>query len=431
MTAFGAGDIRVWAIFHHYHPNFAGAAVQGHRVLSQLASQGYTVYVLAAADLLAADLGGQEINRDGLIIRYIPLIRSRRWQIFDKSPFLSKVAKFLNSVASSFSLNMRIAYTIVRQGQPGDIVQFYSITEFSFIVVWISRIAGMHPIIRLTLLGSDSPEPLRWNIRSILSILKQVSFEGAEAIVSISSALTESCWVAGISADKVFQIPNGVDLTKFSPLNDQERILMRSALGLSSCNRYIVFVGAAIERKGIDVLVDAFIQIAQHFDDVDLLLVGSNDFSDLARYPSSRARLLAKLKRQLAANDCSDRVHWLGEQDNVHEYLQVADLFCLPTRREGLGTVIAEAMAVGLPVVVTRLEGVTTDLVHSEKEGILLVDHNPNNYFLAFCQLLNNDASARVMGYEARRRVESDFDLALITGEYAGLYRDVADVGHV
>ena len=62
----------VWAISEYYQPNFSGAAIQAHRILSRLVAQGYPVHVLTAADQAARHLAGQVRCEDGVRIHYLP-----------------------------------------------------------------------------------------------------------------------------------------------------------------------------------------------------------------------------------------------------------------------------------------------------------------------------------------------------------------------
>lgn len=421
-SATDRNNIRVWALFGLYYPNFAGAAIQGHRVFRRLVSQGFNITVLTAAKHRATSLSGEEVELDGLRIRYLPLVSGKEWNSLRKSPFLYKAVRLLNGLLSSLSLNARNALLIWRDGCQDDIVQFYSINDFSFVVIWLARYRKMHPVIRMTLLGSDSPDIHQRGIKRILAELRLEAYRRTEAVVSISSALTESCISAGLNAEKVFQIPNGVDLAKYYPLDRQKREQMRLILKLPLNRRFIVFVGAAVYRKGIDVLITSFIQVANQLEDVDLLVIGPNDFADPVRHPHRRQQLLDELTQELSDTNLTSRVHWIGEITNVQDYLQAADLFCLPTRREGLGTAIAEAMAVGLPVVTAHLDGVTTDLIKRDDEGFLISGHDPDDYAAALLKILSDTSLARHLGQSARIRAEKEFSLDLAVNRYADLY---------
>ena len=416
---------RVWGLFKLYYPNYAGGATQGHRVLSGLAAQGFSVQVITAANHAAKGLAGQEIKLDGVIIRYLHVVRYRDWKFLSRMPFLRKLASYFNSMASSFSLSLGSAWLLWREGHPGEIVQLYSCNQFSFLVVWLARLRGMHPVIRMTLVDSgDDPGAFRGKARLVQGLLTVEAFHRAEAIVSISSALTENCRSRGL--DKIYQIPNGVDLEVYHPLNGTERAVLRTNLVLRPDHRHIAFVGMALHRKGIDVLIDAFIQVAKRISDVDLLIIGPCEPEECAQHDPKRPRLVTDLQRELKKTGISSRAHWSGSVDNVHEFLQVADVFCLPTRREGLPNSVIEAMACGLPCVVSRLEGVTTDIISSEREGVLISGHNPQDYADAILYLLNNPARAHEMGQAARQRAVEEFSLKNTTYQYAQLYQNLS-----
>lgn len=421
-----ADSITIWALFGHYHPNFAGAAVQGHSVLRWLVNHGFTVTVLAAGDHAARRLRGKEIQRDGIAVRYLSVIRRREWRFLAEIPLLRKLMVYLGSLASSLSWGTRSAWLLLREGRHNDIVQLYICNEFSFLPVWAACVRHMHPVIRMTLMGSDDPISFGRGGGNALGALKLEAFRRAEAIVGMSNAMVRSCQSAGFCPPSVHRIPNGVDLARFNPLSASDRANLREVLGLKADQRYVVFVGSAQARKGIDVLIRAFICVARRFRDVELLIVGPSNLTDLSRYRPTRQRLVNELKKELVDAGHLSRVKWVGTVDSPHQYLQAADIFCLPTRREGLPNAVIEAMAVGLPVVTARLEGVTTDLIQTEDEGLLLADHDPNKYCEALVRLLETPEKAKRMGRFARARALSDFNLEAIGQRYADLYRELA-----
>jgi len=425
------GKIHIWAISTLYLPNFSGAAIQTHKVLKRFIHKEFSAVVLTSGDYAARDLRGIQVNRDGVVVKYLPIILCKDWRFLKRTQLLYKIANYLTALLHSLSMGILCAWVLWRDGQRGDIVQIQSPDEFSFLPVWIARLRGMHPVIHLNLLGSDDPASIIERVRRgrVIEAIKLEAFRGAEAIVSIATALTNSCLATGIPAEKVVQIPHGIDVDEFRPANREERATLQRKLGLNLDRRYIVFVGATVARKGIDVLIKAYIQVHQKLGNARLLIVGPCDFTNgVFGDPSQERRLLNELKDQLEAAGCSSYVHWIGRVDNVHDYMRAADIFCLPTRREGFGIVVIEAMAAGLPVVVARLEGVTTDIIRSDREGILIEGHNPDDYAKAILRLLQDEVMARAMGNAARARTVEEFSLEQIVEHYAELYRELAGV---
>ncbi|MFC2023140.1 glycosyltransferase family 4 protein [Chloroflexota bacterium] len=423
----GEGVIRVWLLSRLYHPNFSGAAIQGHRVLSRLAIREFQTTVLAAADHLARDMKGRAVTLDGLEVRYLPVVRRRQHSQAGVRP-LRATARHLNGLASNLSYSLQSAWILWRQGHRGDIVQLYSCNEFSFLVTTLARARGMHPVMRMTLIGFDDPASIAQHAGKWQRALKLGAFRQAEVMVGCSTAQTDSARSAGFDGPSVVRIPGGVDLAQYHPVDVAERKRLCKMLGLNDQKRYIVFVGSAIHRKGIDVLIQAFVSVAQQLDDVDLLIVGPCDFGDQRRHAPTHQDLITQLRQELTEMGSALRVHWTGRVDNVHQYLQVSSIFCLPTRQEGFGHVTAEAMAVGLPVVVARLEGVTTDLVQTEEMGVLIAGHQPADYAQALLCLLRDPAGATRMGDAARGRAVAEYDLEVAAQRYARLYHRLAGV---
>jgi glycosyltransferase involved in cell wall biosynthesis len=125
----------------------------------------------------------------------------------------------------------------------------------------------------------------------------------------------------------------------------------------------IVFVGQIAPHKGVDLLIDAFSEIAGKHPDIHLWLAGGV-------YDENRAWFDASLR------NCphQDRVHYLGYQDDVHEILKTAYVLAIPTRpsrfHESFGRVAAEAMAVGVPSVCFR-SGALEEVVVDRETGLV------------------------------------------------------------
>ena len=427
MTENGS-NIRIWGIFRLYHPNFSGAAFQGHQCLSRLARKGFSVTILTAGERVASHLKGTEVQRDGLKIRYMATLPPTDWHAVIRFSTLRKALRFLNSLARKLFWSIQCAWLLWREGKRGDIVHFYSHNEFSFIPILVVRACSMHSVLRITLLGADDPSSFNgsWT-KNILGRLHLQAYRKVESVVSLASALTQSCRVVGIDMSKVIQIPNGVDMDVFYPIDEEKQKTLKKSLGLSMERYYIAFVGAAINRKGIDVLIRAFVRVAHKIDNVDILVIGPYQFNDLTRYDSKRKELVSVLRDELHCAGYASRVHWIGETENVPEYLRAANIFCLPTRREGLPNSVLEAMATGLPIVTSNLEGITTDLISDKVEGRLIVGYNPEDYAEVLNQLLLTLPDAVLMGTRARLRVENEFSIELVVNQYEQFYQRLVD----
>ena len=415
----------IWAIFGHYFPNYSGAAIQGRRSLTRLASNGYKIIVLASGIAMAYPLRGKKFQQDGMEIVYLRTIPLRDWMVFKNVPGLRKIFFNINALFTALSWHILTAIKILQDGKFDQIVQFFSFSEFSYIGVWAARLRGLRPFIRLTMLGSDDPFTQIKKGNSLQKALIRGIYNKIEKVITLSSALSDSCLQAGISANKIIKIPNGVDTNVFCPLSEENRLATRIALNLNIKSHLIIFVGAANSRKGIDILIEAFIKIASSFEHLELLIIGPSDFRDLTRFDPERQLFVNGLKSRLTMTGFNLRVHWIGEVDNVHQYLQASNIFCLPTRKEGLPNAIIEAMSIGLPIVTSRLDGITTDLISSDTEGILIDGYDMQDYADAIIKLVQNPGLAMEMGIAARARAVGHFNVEVTVSLYEQLYSGI------
>jgi glycosyltransferase involved in cell wall biosynthesis len=404
----------IWRVSRLYPPNFTGAGIQAQREDMQFIKGGMMVRVLTAGISATRSRRNKTVTMDGIVITFLPIISYPMWLNAVKTKSIYKLFYFIFDLLSSLSFALGCAWRLGISSSRGDFVIFETMETFLIIPVWVARLKGDLIIFRMSLLGADDPYSrlVRAGKGQIFEHLKLRVYRDVNVVIGICTALIQSCEQAGVRKGKVSYIPYGIDTTRYTLIDGTSKADMRGKLGLSPDKKYIAFVGSAIERKGIDVMVDAFIAVRQNVQDVELLIVGPAEFDPRLHYNVRELTALVETCRSKLTDARLDAsVHWIGQVENVHEYMQAADIFCLPTRREGFGLVIAEAMACELPVVVARLEGVTTDIIASESEGILIPGYSHRDYAEAIIELLTHPDQAAHMGQAARRRVLADFSL--------------------
>jgi glycosyltransferase involved in cell wall biosynthesis len=217
----------------------------------------------------------------------------------------------------------------------------------------------------------------------------------------------------------------GVDLERFSRTAwDAEAVQKtRRELGLPEVATAIVFVGRVTRDKGIVELVSAFQEIAAGDPALHLVLVGP---LEPERDPLPAAVLdLMKNHRRIRA---------IGFSATPEKYLAAADIFCLPSYREGFGTVAVEAAAFGLPTVVTKIVGLV-DAVESGVTGLAVPPKDVAALAEALRALAAAPARRVTLGEAGRRRVERLFDSAVINrgvvAEYFRLMRGASGAGRL
>ncbi len=208
-------------------------------------------------------------------------------------------------------------------------------------------------------------------------------------------------------------IPSVVDLERFRPGLDASRL--RGELHLQG-KRVLAFTGRLVPHKGVNVILEALAELPS---DVVLIVIGAGP----------RLSTLVRLARSL---DIEDRVRFCPavSDDELPSFLALADVFVFPSqnRLEGFGLAVAEAMAVGLPVVVADLPGVR-EIIEPGVEGLLAEPLIASDVAEKVRTLLDDPALARRMGEAGRRRAEARYGLATVAGQLLSLYEDLRAAG--
>ncbi|NNM35309.1 MAG: glycosyltransferase family 4 protein, partial [Gemmatimonadetes bacterium] len=145
----------------------------------------------------------------------------------------------------------------------------------------------------------------------------------------------------GIPAERIVTLPNGVDMSRFTPADPNTRAGLRAELGLLDGEVVGVFLGRLVPLKRVDLLISAWVKGGAGARG-PLLVVGEGPEEESLR--------------SVAAELASPSVRFLGRTDRPEVILRAADLFVLPSQREGQSMALLEAMACGLVPVVSDLE---------------------------------------------------------------------------
>lgn len=207
----------------------------------------------------------------------------------------------------------------------------------------------------------------------------------------------------------------GVDLVRFDSdrWSEEEKSQIKKKLRLSQTAKILIFIGRISREKGVFELLDAFRQVREDNKyEVELLLLGPLD-NDCGGSGSVGREVLA-----------AEGVHYIGYTDMPEKYLVISDLLCLPSYREGFGTVVIEAAAMGVPVLGTRINGLI-DAVEDGKTGVLVPVINEQVLCKSLCNLLDNPHVINKLGEAARKRCRHLFDANFIGALVAKEYRDL------
>lgn len=196
----------------------------------------------------------------------------------------------------------------------------------------------------------------------------------------------------------------GVDLKRFSleTWGGQAAKQTRRELEIPDEALVIVFVGRVTKDKGISELVAAFETISEGSTEVHLVLVGPLEPERDPLPPQT----LSILK-------CNRRIHTLGFVALPEKYLAAADIFCLPSYREGFGSAAVEAAALRLPTVISRVTGLI-DATVEDATGLVVPPKNVEKLAEALKTLLDSEELRNSLGFAGWKRAVLSFDARLI-----------------
>jgi len=200
---------------------------------------------------------------------------------------------------------------------------------------------------------------------------------------------------------------SGVDIDRFRP-DQQMRERVRKQLGLCNDDVLLLFLGRLNRDKGVLDLATAFADIAAKSDRLHLLLVGPDE-----------AALTESIEQ--AAGVSAARVHFVDYTDKPEAYFVAADIFCLPSYREGFGSVIIEAAACALPAIGSNIYGIS-DAIRDGETGLLFPPGNITALREAIEQMVIDSESRKRMGQAALKRARNDFSTKRLVQAWLDYY---------
>ena len=207
-----------------------------------------------------------------------------------------------------------------------------------------------------------------------------------------------------LSGENITVIPNGVDAELFAgaePIDLTE-------FGIPQEAQTLLFVGRLDPQKDPFVLLQAMELLTRSQPELHLLFVGDGPLQE-------------DLMLQVVDRELNRQIHFAGRRDDVANLMKACDLFVLPSRWEGMPNVVLEAMAAGLPIVATEVEG-TTELLAENQTGLLVPPKSPSALAEAVGALLRDPKQAQGMGNRAQQLVVKCFTWNNVIERYDELY---------
>ena len=265
--------------------------------------------------------------------------------------------------------------------------------------------AGHPPIVATCHNLSDWQERRRHPVR----VLARWALHRCARVIAVSDAVREAIATQDPALGRrTVVLRNGADLSGYRDLSGM-RDATRQVLGYRPGTFVVGAVARLDPRKGLDVLLEAVSEALHRVPGIEVLIVGDG---------AERARLI----EQSQTLGLHTRVRFVGEQSDVRPYLAAFDLFAAPSRSEGLGIALVEALAAGVPVAGSRVGGIPEVLADGASGW--LVEPTVSAWTEALVRAARDSAARATFAAEGPQRAET-FSIAGTREALASIYREV------
>lgn len=363
------------AVPQYPFPVVGGLERQAHELAKALVDRG--VHVQALSGRTDPQQPAEEVV-DGVVVHRIPWASSR----------------YLRYLRAPLEV-WRVMY---RQRQTYDVVHLHQCSWFSLFALSVARWLGKPVLTKLPGVGEYGLPGLA---ASHLGAVKMRLFSRTDAVVAMSGSSLRELQQAGYPTSRVLRTPNGIRID--GSCKDY------FAHGSSQGPCRIVYVGRLGPDKGLEDLLGMWPDVVNRSPGpVQLELWGEGP-------------LMAPLRDLSQRLGIASSVFLRGHVDSVTERLRLMDIFVLLSAGEGNSNAILEAMAVGLPVISTRVGG-TPMLIGPEGSRYLLEPGDREGFLDRLLELIGDVSARQALGARMRRRIEELFDIRRIAATYHAAY---------
>jgi len=265
------------------------------------------------------------------------------------------------------------------------------------------------------------PGGVRQAMGHLLQGIRRRAYGRARGMIVASEGLAREAAAFGFPRSDISVIPNPVDTRRFRPAASAERNALRAQFGLPPDAEVVTCVTRLVQGKGLLTLVEAWQQVARDHPRGLLVLVGGG------AGPESPLDAERSVRDAIRAADLERRVVLAGNRSDAERWLQASDVFVFPSEREGFGNALVEAIACGLPVVCSRIDGAAADLVSDGQQGLKFGVGDAAGLAAAVGALLADEPARRRMGAAGLALVSERLTVAAVAAGYETVLRRAAE----
>ena len=392
----GAVPVRLLMLNNEFPPLGGGTGTVNYALLVRLAQ-----VPSLQIDLVTSALGKQAESE-----QFAERVRILKVPVNNQNIHHSSNRELATYAARALPLALRL-----HRATPYDLCFAWSAVPAGGVALALRRLAGLRYIVRVS--GPDIPgfEVRYARLYPFLKPVVRAIWRGAETVVAKCEGEAQMIRVVDGRA-RITCVPNGVDLGAF---RRQEPVAEQGGVDANGPLR-LLCVGRLIERKGQQHLIEAVKRLSDQGIELTLELVGTGDAA-------------SAYEAQVRQLGLEDRVHFAGyvPREQIARHYTAAHVFVLPSYNEGMSVATLEAMAAGLPVVVTRTGG-TAELVEEGVNGFAFDWGDVDSLVGHLRRLATDRGRVRAMGQASQARAAS-FTWEAATHSYQELFAALIQTG--
>ena len=271
---------------------------------------------------------------------------------------------------------------------------------------FIGRLVGCFVAIPIIYTEHNKQERYHW----LTAWLNKLSFNWQHCVVAVSNSVATSIQQHIPLRIPIQTIANGVATTNFVK-NEADKIHIYHRLGIPAHAIVVGTVSVFRTQKRLVEWVQIFAQVAQNYPHLHAIVVGDG--------PCKSA-----IEAAIKAANMQNNIHLVGLQTQVKPYLSSIDIFMMASAFEGLPIALLEAMSMGCAIIATDAGGIP-EVVQHEIDGLLVPVHNCFSLVPILEQLVRHPEQIAHWGFQARKRVRQQFDIATTTQQLEALYQSL------
>jgi glycosyltransferase involved in cell wall biosynthesis len=266
---------------------------------------------------------------------------------------------------------------------------------------------GIRGVLTIFLSAFLTRIPILWYIKGELQnpLLDRIAFFVSKKILFFCESNINDKYPSIISffKNKIGILEIGLDLKLISKVKSMDHSSIKKEFSIDEQNINLVYVGQIYSPKGIHFLLESISLIINQYPNIKLYIVGDYIIEEFKGY-------INQLKSFIEEHELSDNIVFTGWRLDALNIVSVMDILVHPSLSEGFGRAVLEGMALGKPVIASKVGGLR-ELIKNGENGFLVDPSDPSQIADKLCLLLSNVELREKLGIEAKKTVYSNYSI--------------------